>query len=378
MIKLKSRITYTIVCLLLLPTFSLASGPGDKPAMPAPKADVFTVEAPLDLPITLTYPAQIKSFEMVSVVARASGILIEKHFVEGQKVNKGDLLYSIEDDVYLAKLNVAKASLQIRQAALNNATRSWERTQNLFKSKTVSEDSRDTARSVYEQALASLSLAKANLQQVQIDFNHTKVIAPISGVVGLKQVDVGDFVSANPPMSLIEITQNNTVHVEFSMPLRDYVNIKNSLWTTARNGKISVLLEIDNIPANRGGEVDFMDVNINQSTSTVKMRAVVENSDGYVMPGAFVRVVLNNIVQKGVITVPQKAVLQNPLGTIVFIVDQGHVAVKPVILGNETGDKYVIAGGPLVTGDQVIVNNFFRLKPGGEVQIDNIINAEGQ
>ena len=87
---------------------------------------------------------------------------------------------------------------------------------------------------------------------------------------------------------------------------------------------------------------------------------------------------LNNIIQKNVITVPQKSVLQNPLGTIVFVVDQGHIGVKPVILGNEAGDKYIVTGGPLATGDQVVVNNFFRLKPGSEVVIDNIINKEGQ
>ncbi len=375
-IKLKSVAVSTL--LLLLPIHSIAAAADSRPAMPTFKADVFTVEAPQNLPITLKYPAEIKSFEKVGVVARASGVIVEKHFFEGQKVNKGDLLYSIEDDIYVARMNVAKASLQIAQAALNNASRSWDRTRRLFKTNTVSEDSRDSARSIYEQALASLSLAKAKLQQVQIDLNHTKVTAPISGIVGLKKVDVGEFVSAVPPMSLIEITQNDKLHVEFSMPLRDYVNIKNHHWTIAKNSKISVALEIDNILTNRAGGVDFMDVNINKSTSTVKMRALVDNADGYVMPGAFVRVVLNNIIQKNVITVPQKAVLQNPLGTIVFVVDQGHIGVKPVILGNEAGDKYIVTGGPLATGDQVVVNNFFRLKPGSEVVIDNIINEEGQ
>lgn len=375
--RVESRPVFVSILLMLLPNYLFAAGPGNPPTMPTFKADVFVVESPQNLPITLKYPAQIKPYEKVSVVARASGVLVEKHFVEGQSVNKGDLLYSIENDVYVARINVANASLQIAQAALNSASRSWERTRDLFKSKTVSEDSRDTARSVYDQALASLALAKANLQQVQIDLNHTQVSAPISGVVGLKQVDVGDFVSASPPMNLIEITQNNKVHVEFSMPLHDYINLKNNHWSTAENQQISVALELDNTPVNRTGVIDFMDVNINQSTSTVMMRALVENDDGYVMPGTFVRVVLDNIIQKDAITIPQKAVLQNPLGTIVFVVDEGYIAVKPVILGNETGDKYVVSGGPLLTGDQVVINNFFRLKPGDKVEIDSTINKEG-
>jgi membrane fusion protein (multidrug efflux system) len=107
------------------------------------------------------------------------------------------------------------------------------------------------------------------------------------------------------------------------------------------------------------------------------MRAIVDNNDSFLMPGNFIRVVLNDIVQKDVITIPQKAVIQNPLGTIVFVEKEGKAAVKPVILGQETGDKYVVAGGPLQSGDKVIVNNFFRVKPGAEVQVDKIINEAG-
>ncbi|RKZ80773.1 MAG: hypothetical protein DRQ35_01595 [Gammaproteobacteria bacterium] len=106
------------------------------------------------------------------------------------------------------------------------------------------------------------------------------------------------------------------------------------------------------------------------------MRALIDNKDGYLMPGGFVRIILNDIIQKNIITIPQKAVLQNPLGTIVFIVDHAHVGVKPVIVGRETGDQYIVKGGPIASGDKVIINNFFRLKPGAEVDVDKIINNE--
>ncbi|MDQ7073547.1 MAG: efflux RND transporter periplasmic adaptor subunit [Gammaproteobacteria bacterium] len=170
---------------------------GKPPEMPTPKADVFIVEQAKNLAISLKYPAQINAYEKVTVVARASGILQKKHFTEGQAVNKGDLLYSIEDDIYQARVNVAKASVKIYQAALDNATRSWKRIQCLFHSKTVSEDRRDSTLATYEQALASLALAKAQLKQAQIDLTYTQVKAPISGIAGLKQVDVGDFAQCN-------------------------------------------------------------------------------------------------------------------------------------------------------------------------------------
>lgn len=372
----QKTIQATLLVIMLLPISSYATEERGRPSMPTPKADVFIVKAPHNLVVTLKYPAQIKSFERVNIVARVSGILEKKYFTEGQAVSKDDILYSIEDDMYVARVNVAKASVQMSQAALNKASRNWKRIDNLFKSKTVSEDRQDTARADFEQATAAFALAKAELKQAQIDLDYTKVRAPISGIVGLKKVDTGDFVASTPPTKLIEISQNNQVYVEFSMPLHDYANIKNKLWVMPENGKIPVSLEIDNKITQRTGVVDFMDVNINQLTSTVKMRAIIDNSDGYLMPGGFVRILLNKIVQKNVISIPQKAVLQNPLGQIVFIADHGHVAVKPVKLGRETGNKYVVSGGPLMSGDKVIINNFFRLKPGAEIEVDNVINSE--
>ena len=108
------------------------------------------------------------------------------------------------------------------------------------------------------------------------------------------------------------------------------------------------------------------------------MRAIFDNKDGYLMHGQFIRVITNNIIQTNIVTIPQKAVLQNPLGTIGFIEDHGHVGVRPVVVGNVSGDKFIIAGGPLKSGDKVIINNFFRLKPGGEVVVDKTINKQGK
>ncbi len=310
--------------------------------------------------------------------SRVLGVLENKYFQEGQKVKEGDSLYKIEDNIYKSKVNAAEASVAMSEASLNNATRNWERTKKLYASKSISDEKRDEAISAYEQATAALSLAKSQLVQAKIDLDYTNVKAPISGVVGLKLVDIGDLVTQNPPTQLVNITQNDKVFVDFSMPLSDYSNIKNNLWSLPTTGKIGVNLEIDDKPIKQQGVIDFIDININQNTSTVKMRAIIDNQDGYLMPGTFVRVVLNNIVQKNVITVPQKAVLQNPMGTIVFVENGGKVGVKPIVIGKETADKFVVAGGPLQSGDRVIVNNFFRVKPGADVIVDKIINQQGK
>ena len=375
--RLITRIISTTV--LLTATAVFAGGPpAGTHKMPTPKADIYVVPSPMVLPITLKYPATIEAYNEVQVVARVLGTLENKYFTEGQKVNKGDLLYAIEDDVYKAQVEAAQASLQMGKASLDNATRNWKRVKKLFSQKAISQEKRDNALSAYEQSLASVALAEAQLKQAKINLKYTKVKAPISGIAGLKQVNIGDLVSYSPPSKLVQITQNDKVYVEFSAPMSDYKKIKNHIWNIKDANQIKVSLEIDGKMYKQTGVVDFVDINTNNQTAIVKMRAVIDNKDGYLMPGQFVRVITNNIVQNNVITIPQKAVLQNPLGTIVFIENHGHVDVRPVILGNVSGDKFVVAGGPLKSGDRVIVNNFFRLKPGGEVVVDKTINKQGK
>ena len=361
--------------LLLVPAAFADAAPKGAMAMPAPKADIYIIPEAKNIPVTLTYPATVTAYNNVEVVARALGILKAKYFTEGQKVNKGDLLYQIEDDVYLAKVEAAQASLNMAESLRDNATRNWERVKKLFNQKAISQEDRDNALSSYEQSLAAVSLAKAELKQSSINLEYTKVKAPLSGITGLKKVDLGDLVSSNPSTPLVDITQNDKVYIDFSAPMSDYKKIKNKLWNI--NGdKVEISLEVDGKILDKNGVVDFIDVNTNNQTAIVKMRAVIDNSDGYLMPGQFVRVITKNIVQSNVITIPQKALLQNPLGTIVFIEEKGHVAVRPVLVGNESGNNYIVAGGPLKSGDKVIVNNFFRLKPGGEVSVDKTINEQ--
>ncbi|MFK5948792.1 MAG: efflux RND transporter periplasmic adaptor subunit [Methylococcales bacterium] len=359
---------------LLTSTIIFAQPPSKGKKMPAPKADIYIIPTAKTLPITLKYPATIRAYKKVQVIARALGILQKKNFIEGQKVNKGDILYQIEDDIYIAKVEAAKASLQMSEASRDNATRNWKRLKKLFLQKAVSQEQRDASVSAYDQSLAAVSLAKAELKLAKINLEYTKVKAPISGITGLKQINVGDLVSNNPPTKLLEITQNDKVYAEFSMPMSDYKNIKNHRWAIKDKGALEVNIESDAKEINKQGEVDFIDVNTNNQTAIVKMRALFDNSDQTLMPGQFVRIVTRNIIQENVISVPQKAVLQKPLGTIVFVEQQGHVGVKPIIIGNTTGDQFIIAGGPLKSGDRVIVNNFFRLKPGGEVIADKVVN----
>jgi len=372
--QLTKRVSVFVVTAFAVPTFLLGAGDPAAAKMPAPKADIYIVPKASDLKINLKYPAQIKSFQDVEVYARVQGVLEEKLFTEGSKVSKGDMLFKIEDDIYKAKVDAAIASEKMAQATLNNATRSWDRIKKLYSSKAVSVENRDTALSTYENALASLSMAKAQLKQAQIDLGYTNVKAPISGTAGVKKVDIGNLVKNDGNSALVRIVQNDQVFIDFSMPLSDYKNIQSGLWSLPEDNKIGVSVTLNGKTIQETGVVDFIDAVIDQKTSTVKMRAIIENPIHTLLPGNFIRVTLTGIVQKDVITFPQKALLQNPMGTIVFVENNGVAGVKPVMIGKESGNNYVVAGGPLQSGDRVIVNNFFKVKPGQPVQVDKIIN----
>ena len=244
------RNTKLIKSAILIAMFStvttvFAGGPpASAPKMPTPKADIYVVPKPTVLPITLKYPSTVKAYKKVQVVARVLGTLEKKYFTEGQKVNKGDLLYSIEDDVYKAQVEASQASLQMAKANLDNATINWKRIKKLFSQKAISQEKRDNVLSAYKQSLASVALAEAQLKQAKINLKYTKVKAPISGIAGLKQVNIGDLVSYNPPSKLVQITQNDKVYVEFSAPMSDYKKIKNHIWSIKDNAPVKVTLRL--------------------------------------------------------------------------------------------------------------------------------------
>lgn len=375
---IKNLFIGSAITFIALSTNLNAAGAPAGQQMSAPKADVYVVPQPSDFAISLKYPAQIEPLSQAVVYSRVLGVLEAMHFNEGEKVKKGQELFSIEDDIYQAQVDAAQASLNMAQATLQNATRSWERIKKLYKSKAVTTEQRDTTLSTYQNAIASVEASKAQLKQAKINLNYTKVKAPISGTTGLKAVDLGNLVTSNPPMALVTITQNEKVYLDFSMPMSDYINIKNGLWSMPQDGKIEVDVILNGKPSGVKGYVDFIDVNTDENTSTVKMRAIVDNTNNKLMPGSFARVALSGIVQKNVITVPQKAVLQNPMGTIVMVDEGGKVGVRPIVPGKESGDKYIVAGGMVKSGDKVFVNNFFRIKPGKAVTVDKVINEQGK
>lgn len=356
----------------VLLSVTLQAAPNAAAQGPA-KVDVFVVGSSKDISVPLEYPARLSLIKDVTVTARVTGVLQKKYYTEGAMVHKGQLLYTIEPDTYAATVESAKANLALENAKLDKAQKDWQRAQGLYQDKAISEQDKDSAFYAYQTALASANVAKAALHKANVDLGYTSVRATISGVSGMKMVDVGDLVKEGT--ALVTITQTNPIFAEFSIPdingLKKKYQLQKAGWSHLSSAKLQASLEVDGKPYGALGKIDFVDSRLDKSTSTLKARAVFENRSGTLLAGSFAKIKLMGIVAKNSLTVPQKAVLQSPLGSIVFTVQNGKVVPKPVKI-IDTADQYFVVDG-VAPRDVVIVNNFFRVKPGDTVKIDKTV-----
>lgn len=343
------------------------------PAMPPLSVSTYKVVAS-DVPVSLEYPAKVKSMQQVNVVARVSGVLEKKHFTEGSFVKAGDMLYQIDSDRYEALMQEAIADVGVKEATLKQATRDWERTKVLFAQDAVSQKERDAALSAYESASASLKASNAALKKATIDFNYTKVKATISGMTSLNAQDVGSYVgSSSDTMALTTITQTDPVYVEFSLPdielLKKRYVMGQGNWNSIAQAKLPVGLSTpDGSKYAKAGTLDFIDSYVDAETSTIKARATFSNPNNILIPGLFVRVNVEGLVYKDAISIPQMALLQDATGSYVFVAKEGKAHKVPVKAGTVHNNTYIIESG-LNAGDVVITNNLTKLRPGAAINL---------
>jgi len=350
---------------------------GGMPAMPPLSVSTYKVITS-DVPVSLEYPAKVKSMQQVNIVARVSGVLEKKHFTEGSFVKAGDTLYQIDSDRYEALMQEAVADVGMKEATLKQATRDWDRTKALFEQDAVSQKERDAALSAYESAGASLKSSQAALKKATIDFNYTKVKATISGMTSLNAQDVGSYVgSSSDTMTLTTITQTDPIYVEFSLPdielLKKRYVMGTGNWNSLAQAKLPIQLSTpDGSKYAKMGTLDFIDSYVDAETSTIKARATFANPNNILIPGLFVRVNVEGLVYKDAISIPQKALLQEAIGSFVYVVKEGKATKVPVKAGTVHNDTYIIESG-LSAGDVVITDNLTKLRPGSAV---NVIEAK--
>jgi membrane fusion protein, multidrug efflux system len=326
-----------------------------------------TVKAVVNRPVTDTgtYIGRVVPIERVEVVARVPGFIEQRNFTEGQIVKKGELLFRIEQDTYKASVDQQAANLAKAKANEVNASLQLERNQALVKSQAVPQATIDQLAAAEQGAKADILQAQALLEQAQINLGYTEIRSPIDGKIGIAKFTVGNLVqpSSGP---IATIVSQDPIYVTFQPSEADVLAYKRWLAQTDRkNPHLTVHIRLpDGTIYPHPGLTNFLDVQVQPDTDTVTVRAQLPNSDGLLIPGGVVGVVVDRGTPVESLLVPQSAVLLDQAGHYVLVVDDAKkVEQRRVTTGIEQGRDIVITQG-LKAGEIVIVEGVQKVRPG--------------
>lgn len=371
--------------LALLPALLLAGcGPSDEQKGPPPKmaAEVGVVEiAPGTQPVVTELPGRTTARMVAEIRPQVSGILLERTFVEGANVKAGDVLYRIDPALYQAQVASNQAALEKAEANLKSVQVKAERYTELIKINAISKQEFDDAQAALKQAQADIALAKAALDTARINLGYTRITAPISGRVETSVVTPGALVTANQADPLTTVQQLDPIYVDVTQPSSELLRLKRDLASgkLKRVGRdearLKVLLE-DGTEYPHSGRLSFSGVTVNPTSGAVTLRALLPNPEGVLMPGMYVRGLLEEAVDESAILVPQQSVTRTAKGeALVLVVNaQSKVEQRFVEVGRAVGSQWMVESG-LNAGDRVIVEGFQKIKPGDEVK-PRLVTAE--
>jgi membrane fusion protein (multidrug efflux system) len=343
-------------------------GPGG--GMPASEVTVMTA-ATEALPVSWEYVGQTAGSREVEVRARVTGILMSRNFKEGERVKKGQSLFTIDPKPFEAALARAVADLAAVEARLEQARRNAARLKPLYAEKAVSQKENDDAVSAEAIGAADVQAAQARLTEAKLNMAYTKVEAPVSGITTRALPSEGTLISG-PGVLLTSVVQVDPIWVNFGIPDNEQARIQKAVQAGTlklpRAFEVELRLPDGSVYAHKG-KLDFSDVRVSTATGTREARAEVPNPDGALGPGQFVRVVLKGASIPSAVTVPQRSVMEGPQGKFVYVVDEKSTAqARPVEAGQWAGERWIITSG-LKGGERVIVDGVMKIGPGAPVKV---------
>ena len=344
------------------------------PVYPTVSAEPVVVE---DVEIYVEYAGKIKARQHVEIRARVEGYLETMHFEEGGYVNKNDLLFVIDRQLYKARVEKAKAQLKKNQALKQKAERDLSRIRPLYEQNAASQLDLDNAIAAFEAAQAEVVMSEADLTQAEIALSYTSVRSPISGFISESSADIGTLVGPGGKSLLATVVNSDTVEVNFSMTGLDYlkskernVNLGKKIEDRNWNPYITITLA-DNTEYPFRGLVDFADPQVDPNTGTFSVRAQMPNPDHMLLPGQLTKVRLLMDVHEDAVVVPTKALVIEKGGAEIFVVRPDNIVEKRFIeLGPEVMNKAVVERG-LGKDEKIIVEGFHKLSHGMRVEIVN-------
>jgi len=343
-----------------------------KPGMP-PEVGIIVIK-PQKVTLTTELPGRTSAYLVAEVRPQVGGIIQKRLFTEGGYVKAGDVLYQIEPASYQAAYNSAKAALARVEANLIPARLKAERYQELVKINAVSQQDCDDAVAALKLAEADVEAGRSALETARINLAYTKVTAPISGRIGRSSVTGGALVTASQPVALATIQQLSTMYVDVTQSSTELLRLRHSFASgllkrdQAGRAKVRLILE-DGSEYPLTGTLKFSEATVDPSTGSVTMRAVFPNPEQILLPGMFVRAVLEEAVSEDAILVPQRGVTRNPAGNAMVMVvgNDDKVEARVIKVVRTVGDNWLVGDG-INPGDRVILEGLQKARPGTTVK----------
>ncbi len=340
----------------------LAANRNGRPDLPVPV--LAAMPRIQDVPVYLDGVGSVRALNNVIVRAQVDGKLISVNFTEGQDVKKGDVLGEIDPVIYKAQYDQAVAKKAQDEAQLANMRLDLTRYQQLAASNAGSKQQADTQRAVVAQQEALVNADQAAIDNAQATLGYTKIIAPLSGRAGLRQVDQGNIIHAADATGLVIITQLQPIAVQFSLPQQQIVRVN------AASAKGALTVDVfgnDGITVVDSGKLSGIDNQVDPTTGTLKLKAEFPNANFQLWPGQFVNVRLKVETLAQAVVIPTSAVQRGPAGTFSYVIGDGDiVTAKPVVVTQQNENDAVIASG-LSASDRVVTTGFANLSDGAKI-----------
>ena len=353
----------------------LLSGCGRKPAPPqmGPPAVGYVVVQTEPVTLTTELPGRTNAYLTSDVRPQVNGIIQSRLFAEGADVHAGQALYQIDPAPYRATLDQAKAQLQNAQANLATLKIKAERYGDLVKINAVAKQDYDDAEAAYKQALAVVAQDRATVESAAINLGYTRVTAPISGRIGRSLVTPGALVQAGQTTALSTIQTLDPVYVDVTQSADQVLALKRAIQGGRLDGggpssaRVRLLLQ-DGTPYPREGVLRFSEVTVDQTTGSVTLRAVFPNPDRLLLPGLYVRAVIEQGVEPQGVLAPQPAVSRDEKGqAVAYVVGAGNKAEQRILkTGQAIGGSWLVTDG-LKPGDRLITEGLMMVRPGAPV-----------
>jgi membrane fusion protein, multidrug efflux system len=352
------------------------NGNAQQQQAPPPTPEVATVTIqPQRVELTTELPGRTSPYLVSEIRPQVNGIIQKRLFREGSDVKAGQLLYQIDPAPFQVALDSAKASLGKAQANLPSIRSRAERYRELLVDKAVSRQDYDDAAAAVQQAQAEIEYWKTQVEAARINLGYTQVNAPISGRIGKSSVTDGALVTAYQPAALSTIQQLDPIYVDVAQSSTELLRLKRNLETgqlstDEKNGRaVRILLE-DGTPYPREGKLQFRDVTVDPATGSFTLRIVVPNPEHLLLPGMFVRAIVQEGTAEQAILVPQQGVSRNTKGeAVALVVDEGETVRQRILtLNRAIGDQWLIASG-LSAGDRLVVEGVQKIRPNMAVKV---------